>query len=484
MHYRRLARLLGILLVVLAGCMSTSLFWTLGYDAIRSTYAFLASVGITAGAGLGLWMVGRRDDGTLFRSDAILLVALSWLLLGVFGGLPYLLDGAFSNPADAYFEAISGFTTTGATVMVQIADHSYGLHWWRGLTHWLGGMGIVVLFVAIFPQLGVGGKFLFKSEVPGPVTEGLKPKIKQTASILWRIYVTLTLTLTAILWLGGMTLHEALIHAFSTMSTGGFSTRNGSVGEYNSAFFDVVITIFMLLGGVNFGLYHEVWRGRWRKVIQDRELWAYLGIITAVTALITAQVWGISARHETLWSSLRYAAFQVVSVITTTGFMTDDFDLYPSMSKLLLILIMFIGGMAGSTSGGMKVIRFVVVMKAIHAEIYRVFRPQSVVTIRVGNAPLPQEVVHSIVVFLMLGMLAFGGASLYMAYLGLDIVSATTSVAACLFNVGPGLARVGPTQSFAFVPDSGKLLLSLCMILGRLEFMTLLVLCLPEFWER
>jgi trk system potassium uptake protein TrkH len=484
MHYRRLARLLGILLMVLAGCMATSLVWTLLYDAISSTYAFLASCGVTAGVGLGLWMVGRRDDGTLFRSDAILLVALSWLLLGVFGGLPYLLDGAFDNPADAYFEAVSGFTTTGATVMVQIADHSYGLHWWRCLTHWLGGMGIVVLFVAIFPQLGVGGKFLFKSEVPGPVTEGLKPKIKQTASILWRIYVVLTLGLAALLWLCGMTVHEAITHAFATMATGGFSTRNGSVGEFDSALIDVVLTLFMLMAGVNFSLYHDVWQGRWRRVAQDRELWVYLGIIGVAAALITAQLWGWDARHASLATSARYAAFQVVSVVTSTGFGTDDFDLYPSMSKLLLIMLMFIGGMAGSTAGGMKVIRFVVVAKAIHAEVYRVFRPQGVITIRVGATPIPQDIVHSIVVFLMLGMLAFGVTSLYMAYLGLDIVSATTSVAACLFNIGPGLVKVGPTQSFAFIPSAGKVVLSLCMILGRLEFMTLMVLCLPEFWER
>jgi trk system potassium uptake protein len=484
MHYRRLARLLGILLLVLAGCMGTSLFWTMLYDAMSSTYAFLASSGITALVGLVLWLIGRKDEGTLFRSDAILLVALSWLLLGVFGGLPYMFDGAFTNFADAYFEAISGFTTTGATVMVQIADHSYGLHWWRALTHWLGGMGIVVLFVAIFPQLGVGGKFLFKSEVPGPVTEGLKPKIKHTASILWRIYVVLTLVLTALLWVLGMTFHEAITHAFATMATGGFSTRNGSAGEFDSASIDAVITFFMLLAGVNFSLYHEVWQGRWRRVMQDRELWAYLAIIGVATLLVTAQIWGMDARHGQLTTSFRYASFQVVSVVTSTGFGSDDFDLYPSMSKLLLIMLMFIGGMAGSTAGGMKVIRFVVILKAIHAEIYRVFRPQGVIAIRVGGAPLQQEVVHSIAVFLMLGMLVFGVSSLYMAYLGLDIVSAPTSVAACLFNIGPGLARVGPTQSFAFIPDAGKVVLSLCMILGRLEFMTLLVLCLPEFWER
>lgn len=484
MHYLRIARLLGILLLVLATSMASSLAWTLTLDTQASTLAFLASSGITAAFGGALWFVGRDHDGTLLRADAILLVALSWLLLGAFGGLPYLFDGAFTNPADAYFEAVSGFTTTGSTVMVEIADHSYGLHWWRTLTHWLGGMGIIVLFVAIFPQLGVGGKFLFKSEVPGPITEGLRPKIKQTATTLWRIYVTLTLVEALILWALGMTLHESITHAFATMATGGFSTRNGSVGEFDSAAIDIVVTVFMLLAGINFGLFYEVLRGRARRALADRELLAYLGIIAASTAIITASIWGMDPRHDSLFDALRYAAFQVVAVLTTTGFGTDDFALYPPLPQLLLLFLMFSGGMAGSTAGGMKIVRFLVLGKAIYAEVYKVFRPQSVMSIRLGHSVISPDTVSAILAFFALGVLTFAAASLYMTFLGCDIVTSTTAVAATLFNIGPGLGLVGPTQNFAPLPTSGKVVLSLCMILGRLEFMTVFVLLLPDFWRR
>lgn len=484
MHFANISRQLGILLLTLALCMATSLFWAALYDSTSTIYAFLASSGITAACGGLLWWFGRRATGPIFRADAIFLVAVSWLLLGVFGGLPYMFDGAFTNPADAYFETISGFTTTGSTVMIEIAAHSRALHWWRTLTHWVGGMGIIVLFVAIFPQLGVGGKFLFKSEVPGPITEGLKPKIKQTAAALWWIYVCFTIVEAIILWLLGMTVHEALTHAFATMATGGFSTRNGSVGEFDSAAIDLVISLFMVAAGVNFGLYFEMIRGNWKRALQDRELHVYLAIVAIVTALITWNILGMDQRHDTLFESFRYAFFQVSGVITTTGFGTDDFDIWPPFSKMLLLLLMCVGGMAGSTAGGIKVIRIIVVFKAIYAEIYKVFRPQSVLAIRIGSAVIPREVLSGIMGFFALSMVTFALASLYMAYIGLDIVSAVTSVAATLFNIGPGLGRVGPTQNFAFIPTSGKVVLSFCMILGRLEFMTILVLFLPDFWRR
>ncbi len=484
MHYLQIARLLGLLLVALGGCMATSLVWTVLDGVPHATRAFLISAGITVSCGGALWALGRRERGTLFRADALLLVALSWMALGVFGALPYMLEGAFINPADAYFENVSGFTTTGSTVMLDIASHSRGLLWWRALTHWLGGMGIIVLFVAIFPQLGVGGKLLFKSEVPGPITEGLQPKIKQTAAMLWRIYLTMTLALIALLWALGMPLFDAITHAFSTLATGGLSPRNGSVGEFNSASIDAVTTLFMLLGGVNFTLYYGVLRGHYKRALMDRELWAYLGIITVVTLIVTANIVGMDARHSSALTSFRYASFQVVAIITSTGFCTDDYNLYPPMSKLLLVLLMFFGGMAGSTAGGMKIIRLLIICKAIYVEIYKVFRPQSVMTVRIGRAVISQEALSACLAYFAMALFTCAGASLYLTYLGLDLVTAVTASLASIFNIGPGLATVGPTQSFAHIPTSGKVVLSLCMILGRLEFMTLLVLCLPDFWRR
>lgn len=490
MNYRRIGQNLGKMLLLLAGCMATTLIWTVGiiYDEPSTTMAFIGSSLITAGFGTALWLWGGHEgEGTILRSEAILMVALSWLLLGVFGGLPYILDGVFTNPADAYFEAISGFTTTGSTVMTEIAAQSRGLHWWRALTHWLGGLGIVVLFVALFPQLGVGGKFLFKSEVPGPITEGLKPKIRQTGLILWAIYTAFTVVQFLLLWLVcDMTAHDAICHAFATMATGGFSTQNGSVADYDSALIDYIITVFMIFAGMNFGLYYSVWRGRWKEFFRDNELQTYLLIIAISTVIITLNIWQTEPldKHGSLVDCFRFASFQVVSVITTTGFGTDNFDLYPPLSKLLLVVLMFIGAMAGSTAGGIKVIRFVVVLKAVYTEIYRVFRPQVVRATRVGRAVIPPETTSAILGFFAIAILTFAIASLYMTFLGLDIVTATTSVAATLFNIGPGLAKVGSIENFAFIPTTGKLVLSFCMILGRLEFLTILVLLLPEFWRR
>lgn len=486
MNYRRIFRLLGRLLIFLGLMIGTSIPWAWWYDESSTIVAFSISAAIAVGMGLMMSIFGKKSDGTILRSEAILFVAMAWGLLGVFGGIPYLLDGAVTNPADAYFEAISGFTTTGSTILTDIAGQSRGLHWWRSMTHWLGGIGIVVLFVAIFPQLGVGGKFLFKSEVPGPITEGLKPKIKQTATVLLAIYASLTLLCAVCLWGLGMTVHDAICHAFATLATGGFSTQNGSIADFNSAAIDYTVTFFMLLAGINFGLYFGIFQGRLKQAIRDRELHVYLSLIAIATVVITINIWRTEplAQHGSLLDSFRYAIFQVVGIITTTGFGTDNFDLYPPLSKLLLVMLMFVGGMAGSTAGGMKVIRFIVIFKAIYVEIYRVFRPQVVMAVRVGRNVIGQDTTHAILGFFAIGIITFGAASLYMAFLGLDIVTATTSVAATLFNIGPGLARVGSIENFAFIPTSGKVVLSFCMILGRLEFLTLLVLLLPEFWKR
>jgi trk system potassium uptake protein TrkH len=462
--------------------MLTSIPWAVHYEEPSTAWAFVYSASITFVAGGSAWWFGHHEKGTIFRSEAVVVVGASWLLLGVFGGLPYLFDGAFASPVDAYFETISGFTTTGSTVMTDISGQSLGLHWWRSLTQWLGGMGIIVLFVAIFPHLGVGGKFLFKSEVPGPITEGLKPKIKSTASTLWWLYVGLTIILALLLKATGMTWHDACSHALTTLSTGGFSPKDGSVAEFDSATVDYIITIFMVLAGINFGLYYEAIRGRVTTFLRDRELWAYLGLIGIATLMVTINIY--DSVHETVLDSFRYAIFQVVGIVTTTGFGTDNFDLYPPLSKLLLVMLMFVGGMAGSTAGGLKVIRLIVVIKAIYVEIYKTFRPQSIMAVRVGRSVIPRETVAAILGFFAVGVLIFALSSLYLAALGLDIVTATSAVAATLFNIGPGLARVGSIENFAFIPDSGKVLLSLCMILGRLEFMTILVLLLPEFWRR
>lgn len=480
--------------------MATSLIWAVG-DGASTVYAFLASIAITAGVGGVGWLLGRGAGQTIARRDALFIVGIAWLLLGVFGGLPYLFDGAFTSPADAYFETVSGFTTTGSTVLTNIEGLSDALHWWRGMTHWLGGMGIIVLFVAIFPHLGVGAKMLFKSEVPGPITEGLKPKIRETSAALWKIYFALTMVLAIVLYIIGpsaedcvrrglspnaeMDWHNAFVHAFATLATGGFSTLNNSVAGFQSVSIDLVITGFMLIAGVNFSLYYAALRKGSLTPFKDTELKVYLSIIAVATVVVALDVYLTTpaAKHESLAECFRYAVFQVVGVITTTGFGTDDFNIYPSLSKILLVCLMFVGGMAGSTAGGMKVLRFVVIFRVIWQQIRHVLHPAMVQVVKVNNRRISNTVALGAISFFALGIFVFVGASLYMASLGLDMATSMTSVAATLFNIGPGLSQVGPIESFAFLPASAKLVLSFCMILGRLEFYAIIVLFVPEFWR-
>jgi trk system potassium uptake protein len=443
--------------------------------------ALFFSMLITAIVGGGLFAWGRSSRVTVYRREALAVVGLGWLLIGIFGALPFYLGNAFTSFVDAYFETVSGFTTTGATVFTEIETVPNSLLLWRMTTHWLGGMGIIVLFVAIFPQLGVGAKQMFRSEVPGPITEGLRPKIKETALALWRIYALLTLLATVLLMLCGMSFFEALCHAFATLATGGYSTKNASIGHYDSVAIDVVITVFMFLAGINFTLYYLVMRGRFQAFWRNGEFRVYLAITVVVSLLIALD---IHERHGEFLQALRYASFQTVAILTTTGFGTDNFDAYPPFSKLLLVCLMFVGGCAGSTAGGIKISRLMVVFKVAYQETYRVFRPQVRMSVRIGRSVINEEIVRSILVFFSSFVALFALGSVFMAALGLDIVTASTSVAACLGNIGPGLARVGALENYAHIPAIGKVFLSFCMMLGRLELGTLLVLLVPDFWRR
>lgn len=481
MNYKIIARLLGILMIVLALVMTTSIAWTIYFREPKTTLAFVLSSVVTLLFGFGFYYLGRRELGAIGRREALLVVTVSWFLTGLFGAIPYMLDGAFTNFADAFFETVSGFTTTGSTVLTNIESLSHGLHYWRTLTHWLGGMGIIVLFIAIFPQLGVGAKHLFKSEVPGPITEGLKPKIKETASTLWKIYLGLTVAECGLLYFAGMDFFDSLCHSFATLATGGYSTKNASIAHYNSATIDLIITVFMFFAGINFALYYLFLKGNFTALFKDKEFHVYVTIVAAATLVIALDILAI---HPNILDALRYAVFQVVAIVTTTGFGTDNFDAYPHFSKLLLVTLMFVGGSAGSTAGGMKISRLMVVSKAAFIEIYTAFRPQAVRAVKIGRSVMSDDVVKSIFGFFTIFIFVFVFGSLFMGLLGLDIVTATTSVVATLANIGPGLAKVGSIENFAFIPTAGKIFLSLCMILGRLELYTVLVLMVPDFWKR
>ncbi|MFH1809245.1 MAG: TrkH family potassium uptake protein [Pseudomonadota bacterium] len=481
MHLKTVAYLMSLLLAITAAAMGVPAAVAAAYGEHHSLWALLGSVALTGGIAGGLRWWARGRPPTVYRREAVAVVGLSWIAIAVLGGLPFLLDGSVDSLVDSTFEAASGFTTTGATILVDIEKLSHALLLWRSMTHWLGGMGIIVLFVAIFPQLGVGARRLFGAEVPGPITEGLRPKIRETSSVLWRIYLGLTVIETLALWACGLDLFEAVNHAFATMATGGFSTRNASVAAFQNPAAEWVIVVFMLAAGVNFSLYFAVLRGRWIPARRDVELRTYLALTAVASVLITVDIWG---RHASWHDTIRAAVFQTVSIVTTTGFGTDNFDTYPAMSKIILVALMFVGASAGSTAGGIKVSRIVVVWKAAWAEVVRTFHPQGVVRLRLGEHVIPEGVVRGILAFFGLFIMLFVLGSVCMAALGLDLITAVTSVAATLGNIGPGLGRVGSIENYAFVPPAGKLVLTVLMILGRLELTTLLALVSRALWVR
>ncbi|TYO98480.1 trk system potassium uptake protein TrkH [Geothermobacter ehrlichii] len=480
MNVRLTLRLLGALLIFLAGTLLFPVPFSL-YFGDGATAALLLSALLSAVAGATLFFLFRTENELSLR-EGFAVVSFSWILFSAFGALPFLFSGTISNPIDAVFETMSGFTTTGATILTRIEGLPESILLWRALTHWLGGMGIIVLSLAILPMLGVGGMQLFKAEVPGPTADRLKPRIQDTAKLLWGVYVLLTMVETLLLMLGGMNFYEALCHAFATLATGGFSTRNASVGAFDSSYIDWIITLFMFLAGVNFSLHYHALRGRWRDFWKNEEFRCYLGITLAATLLLVIANQG--RIYGSLIDNLRYSAFQATSILTTTGFGTADYEQWPVIAQYLLAFLMFIGGCAGSTGGGIKVLRILLLFKHAHVQIFRLIHPRAVRLVKLGNVPVNRDVMQSILGFFALYIGIFVIASFIMAGTGLDLVSAGMSVAATLGNIGPGLGSVGPVDNYAHIAPFGKAVLILCMLLGRLEIFTVLVLLFPTFWRK
>ncbi len=483
MNRHLVARLVGSMLVGIGVTMLAPAGVAAWDRAWSSVQAYLAGGALAVAVGLAMWLLSRRSPGgALGPREAITVVTFTWGLAGLLGGVPLLLDGAVPTTLDALFESVSGFTTTGATVIADLGRVSRASLLWRSISHWLGGMGIIVLFVAVFPQLGVGARHLRASEGPGPITERLRPRLRHTATTLWWIYAAFTAACGLLLWLGGMSLFDAVNHAFATMATGGFSTRNASVGGWDSPFIQAVITVFMIFAGVNFSLYHAAIRGHVRGVFRDAELRAYLGLFLIASAFVTVS---ILARHGgDFLLALRHATFQVAAIQTTTGFGTDDFDQYPGAARALLFILMFVGGSAGSTAGGMKLSRIMVLLKGCFRELRRTMRPQEVRALRIGQRVIPETTLRSIAGFATLFAIIYVVAVLILTYCGLDLVTAASAAVAALGNIGPGLADVGPTKNYLDLPDLAKIVLTACMLLGRLEVMTVLAVFLPATWRR
>lgn len=481
MNLAVVARFSGFLVAIVATLMLAPAVLALFDRDGRALVAYTVSTALAFTLAVLLRRIGRDATEEIHRKDAFGVVALTWLAVGLLGGLPFVLEGSITDPASAIFEAVSGFTTTGATVVGDIDGLSRATNLWRCLMHWVGGMGIVVLFVAVFPQLGVGAKHLFRSEVAGPITSGLRPKIRQTATALWWIYGGLTLAAAVLLVFAGMPMYDAICHAMSALGTGGFSTRTASIGAYDSMLIEGIVIVFMLLGGLNFGLFYDLLRGNGRNLVRDYELRFFLATNTVVTLLVAATTLD---RHHGVVQTLRHAAFQTVAVTSTTGFMTEDYDTYPNLAKLALVFCMFMGGCAGSTAGGLKASRVYILIKTVVMELGALVRPKVVSSLQVGRGTVPPTIIRSILTFFAAYMLLVAVSSFVLVAMDLDLTSAISASLACLSSVGPGLEQVGPAKNFALVPPAGKVMLSLCMIAGRLEIFALFAVLSPECWRR
>lgn len=482
MHLAIVCKTLSLVTAVVTAFQILPMLWSL-HDAASDLNPFLAALGAGSAISALLFIAGRnavpRDMGP---REAFAVVTLAWICASGVGALPFWIEGTVPTYTDAFFETMSGFTTTGATVLTDIEGNPRGILFWRSLTHWLGGMGIIVLSLAVLPMLGVGGKELLKAESPGPVTEKLTPRVQQTALLLWGIYVLFTVVQTGALLAGGLSFFDALTHTFGTVATGGFSPLNKSVGQYHSAYVEWVITLFMFLSGASFSLHYLFLKGKGAVHWQDPEFRFYTWITVGSTAFIMAFLLA-SGNCTSFFEALRYAAFQVVSILTTTGFVTADFELWPFAPQFLLLLLMFVGGCAGSTGGGMKNIRVLLVLRQARAELLRLVHPRGVFPVRVGGASVENAIVGSVTAFFTLYIGLFALSSLALTGMGMDILSATSGVAACIGNVGPGLGSVGPMDNFAGVPALGKWILSFNMLLGRLEIYTVLLVFLRGAWR-
>lgn len=492
---------LGVLLVFLSVALLLPMlvgfyygepeWWAFGITAV---IAF--AVGLAAWRGLG----GLPDDLGIREGFAI--VALSWAVLSAIGALPLVLGGVLESYTDAFFETMSGFTTTGATILggattpsIEGIPNAY--LFWRSLTHWLGGMGIIVLTLAILPILGVGGMQLFKAEVPGPSADKLTPRVRETARRLWFIYVGLTAA-EVLLLLPAMSLFDSVNHAFATMATGGFSTENGSIGQYGSAYVDWIVILFMFLAGTNFALHWRMMNGRGLSVIKDTEFRTYGSIVLVATALVALGTWQptvswlpYAARegatfegYPTILESLRHSAFQVVAIVTTTGFATADYEIWPPIGIGIMFLLFFCGGMAGSTGGGPKVIRHVLMFKNSFREIKQLIHPAAVIHVRLNGEVVPKDILSNVLSFIVLYIGGIGIGTAVMFFVGLDLLSAFGASMSCIGNIGPAFGTFGPSENYAHVPLLGKWVLSFLMMAGRLELFTVLILFAPAFWKR
>ena len=471
MNYRIIINVLSRVLLIEAGLLLAPLAVAAMYG--EDLLPFVWTIVLSLAAGGAMLAIGRKKTGTLHPREGIVSVTLSWVVISMVGALPFVFSGAIPNYISALFEIISGFTTTGASVLPEVESVPKGVLFWRSFSHFVGGMGVLVFMMAILPMDDEHSMHLLRAEVPGPVKGKLMPRMRDTARTLYIIYLVMTVVQVVLLLLGGLSLFDALTTAFGTAGTGGFGVRNASIGAYNSAYVDIVVGVFMVLFGVNFNLYYIVLVKRSLRGLKSQELGLYLLVVALATVTIALNILN---QYGSFMEAMRYSFFQVSSIITTTGFATADFNVWPSYSRALLVLLMLMGACAGSTGGGTKVARLVIVLKAIWGEIRKLLSPRSVGRVTLDGERLDDDAIHNTMVYYMLYALFALGAFLLLTVEGHDLETTFTSVVSCLSNIGPGLNMVGPTGNFAFWSAPSKLILSLCMLLGRLEIFPVLTL--------
>ena len=478
MNFKTVFRVAGFTLLVEAAAMLLPMGVALYYGEDPSP--FWKTIGIMVVLGM-LSVFALRGQRKFFAREGFFSVGLIWVLSGVFGALPFWFSGQFGSYVDCFFETISGFTTTGSTILTAIEGLPLGLLFWRSFTHWLGGMGVLILTTALLPFLGINSTHLIRAESPGPVKSKLVPRASQSSKILYAIYLALTVIQVFCLRIAGMPLYDSFIHAFGTAGTGGFSNRNLSVGAYGNPTFEIIITIFMILFSLNFALYFLVLTGKIKQALKSDELRFFLAVTAIATAIISIN---IAASMPTYADAVRTAAFQVASVISTTGFSTADFNRWPELSRMLLVILMFIGACAGSTGGGMKCSRILVILRTIKAQVRSIIHPRAVSVVKLDGAPLSDSTVRTIYTYFATYIFITFVSALVVGLDNFSFGTTLTAVITCISNVGPGLEAVGPMGNFAAFSPLSKLVLSMCMVIGRLEIFPILVLFSRSAWKR
>ena len=480
MNYHMMAYILGNILRIEGLFLFAPAVLALYYGERKALYAFLLTISIAMFIGT-IFVKAEPKNKKIYGREGFVIVALAWIIMSVFGALPFYFSGAISGIVNCFFETVSGFTTTGASILKEIEGLPMSILFWRSFTHWIGGMGILVFMLAIMPAVDERSMHLMRAEAPGPVVSKLVPKVKSTAKLLYSIYIVLTLIEIVLLFAGGMPLFDSIVNSFSTAGTGGFCIKNASIAAYQTPYFEYVITIFMLLFSVNFNLYYLFLIKDIKNIFKSEELRYYLFIIMSSIGIITLNILSF---YPTVESAFRHAAFQVLSIISTTGFATANYDMWPELSKTLLVILIIIGACGGSTGGGIKVSRLIILLKMAGREIRHIVHPRSINIIKLDEHKVDEEVVRGVSGFIIVYLFITLGSFLLISINNFDFTTSITAVLTCIGNVGPGMAMVGPVENYSFFSTFSKLVLCFDMLLGRLEIFPILMIFAPSVWRR